>query len=130
MCDLQGVFSVPEKRFKSKDTSLCLTAAAGAGGGGSGLPKRSRDPDFGIKMAIVSGAVAVSSRSPLLPLQASEEVRLLQDAAVDPVLPPKYPGHDGPHITRRPDWQNGREITLEESLTTHSHSYTRKEERQ
>ena len=56
MCDLQGVFSVPEKRFKSKDTRL--TAAAG-GGGGSGLTKRSRDPDFGIKAAIASGAVAL-----------------------------------------------------------------------
>ena len=41
------------KRFESKDTSFCLTAAA------AGSPKRSRDPDFGIKMAIVSEAVAL-----------------------------------------------------------------------
>ena len=39
--------------FESKDASFCLTAAGGS-------PKRSRDPDFGIKMAIISKAVALT----------------------------------------------------------------------
>ena len=40
--------------FESKDASFCLTAAAAGG-----LPKRRRDPDFVIKMAIISGAVTL-----------------------------------------------------------------------
>ena len=50
-------FVLNGKPFKSKDASFCLTA--GAGGGGSGSPKRRREAVSVMKVAILSGAVAL-----------------------------------------------------------------------